>query len=58
MNLNAAEFMQYLKPVGGGASLKTWPRCEPDFLLLTSAWPEGLFASTTFFFFFFFLKLG
>ena len=28
MNRNAAEFMQYLRPVGFGPSGKTWPRCE------------------------------
>ncbi len=27
-NFNAAEFMQYRKPVGFGPLSKTWPRCE------------------------------
>ena len=31
-----AELMQYLKPVGFGPSSKTWPRCEPHLLQLTS----------------------
>src|SRR3990172_8893882 len=36
MNLSAAEFMQYLSPVGFGPSLKTCPRWESACLLRTS----------------------
>src|SRR4030043_2443690 len=36
INLNAAEFMQYLSPVEGGPSLKTWPIWESPCLLLVS----------------------
>jgi hypothetical protein len=36
MNFNAAEFMQYRSPVGGGPSGNTWPRWESPCLLLTS----------------------
>ena len=36
MKRSAAEFMQYLCPVGGGPSLKRWPRCESAYLLRTS----------------------
>jgi len=36
INLRADEFMQYLKPVGGGPSLNTCPRWESAFLLRTS----------------------
>src|SRR3990167_333371 len=36
MNRREAEFIQYLSPVGLGPSLKTCPRCESAYLLLTS----------------------
>ena len=36
INLRAAEFMQYLSPVGLGPSLNTWPRWESACLLLIS----------------------
>ena len=36
MNLSAAEFMQYRRPVGGGPSGKRWPRCESANRLRTS----------------------
>jgi hypothetical protein len=35
-NLSEAEFMQYLRPVGGGPSSKTWPKCPPHFEHSTS----------------------
>ena len=35
-SLRASEFMQYLRPVGGGPSWKTWPRCEPQRWHVTS----------------------
>lgn len=33
---NEHELIQYLCPVGFGPSLKTWPKCDPQFLQLTS----------------------
>ena len=30
------ELMQYRSPVGGGPSLKTWPRCDPQRRQVTS----------------------
>ena len=35
-NFTATPFMQYRSPVGGGPSLKTWPRCPPQRLQCTS----------------------
>ena len=35
-NSKLTEFIQYLVPVGGGPSLKTWPRCESQRLQTTS----------------------
>ena len=36
MKRREAELMQYRRPVGGGPSGKTWPRCEPANRLRTS----------------------
>ncbi len=35
-NSKLTEFIQYLVPVGGGPSLKTWPKCESQRLQTTS----------------------
>src|SRR5215470_17046719 len=35
-NFSEAEFMQYRNPVGRGPSSKTWPRCPPQRLHITS----------------------
>ena len=46
MNRSAAEFMQYLRPVGAGPSEKTCPRWESPCLLRTSVRFENRWRSS------------